>query len=285
MLDPILLRTFLVIADGNSFSETSRKLSMRQSTVSDHVRRLEECLGRRLFARDTHSVALTPDGEALVGFAQSILDTTERAERHFAGVQLRGRVRFGASEDLVVSFLPDVLGDFRTNHPEIDLELTVALSTTLIARFDAGELDVVFCKRWPGEDRGDLVWRDEVEWAGPADSSRRSGLDDGPLPLILYRPPSITRSIVIAALAQVKLAWRLACTSDSLSGLVAATQAGLGYTVLARKLMPPGLKALETRDLPRLGTMEFVLLRNARSPRAPISELAAAIMAKGRTFG
>ena len=46
MLDPVLLKTFLVIAEGNSFSETSRKLAMRQSTVSDHVRRLEQHLGR-----------------------------------------------------------------------------------------------------------------------------------------------------------------------------------------------------------------------------------------------
>lgn len=63
MLDPLLLRTFLVIAEGHSFSETSRKLAMRQSTVSDHVKRLEQGLGRQLFVRDTHSVALTREGE------------------------------------------------------------------------------------------------------------------------------------------------------------------------------------------------------------------------------
>ncbi len=53
MLDPLLLKTFLVIAEGHSFSETSRMLAMRQSTVSDHVRRLEQHLGRQLFLRDT----------------------------------------------------------------------------------------------------------------------------------------------------------------------------------------------------------------------------------------
>ena len=78
MFDPLLLRTFLVVARGNSFSATSEKLAVRQSTVSDHIRRLERQVGRQLFIRDTHSVTLTPEGEALIGYATSIQDTTER---------------------------------------------------------------------------------------------------------------------------------------------------------------------------------------------------------------
>ena len=281
MLDPVLLRTFLVIAQGNSFSETSRKLSMRQSTVSDHVRRLEECLGRQLFVRDTHSVALTPEGEALIEYARTIIETGERAERHFAGTKLRGRVRFGASEDLVLSWLPSVLKGFTTDHPEIDLEFTIALSSTLIARYDSGDLDVVLCKRWPGDERGDLVWRDELVWAAAPDIK----VTDGQVPLILYPPPSITRSVALAALGQAGVTWRVACTSDTLSGVVAATRAGLGVMVLARRLLPEGLVACPASPtLPPLGTLDFILLRNGRAPRAPVAELAAAIAAKGRGF-
>ena len=81
MLDPVLLKTFLVISEGRSFSETGRLLAMRQSTVSDHVRRLEQHLGRTLFARDSHSVSLTADGEALIGYARQILETAGRAEQ------------------------------------------------------------------------------------------------------------------------------------------------------------------------------------------------------------
>jgi DNA-binding transcriptional LysR family regulator len=282
MLDPLLLRTFLVIAQGNSFSETSRKLSMRQSTVSDHVRRLEESLGRQLFLRDTHSVALTPEGEALIGFARTILETSERAERHFAGAKLRGRVRFGASEDLVLSWLPSVLKAFINDHPEIDLEFTIALSSTLIARHDAGDLDIVLCKRWPGDDRGEIVWRDEIVWAATSPDVAVAG---GPVPLILYPPPSITRSIALAALGQAGVAWRIACTSDTLSGVVAATQAGLGVMVLSRKLLPPTLFEIKlSKSLPPLGSLDFILLRSARAPRAPVAELSAAIVAKGISF-
>ena len=111
---------------------------MRQSTVSQHVRKLEAIAGRRLFVRDTHRVVPTADGEAMVGFARSILEANERAQRYFAGSQLRGRVRFGTSEDFVSSRLPEVLRDFVQRHPLVDVELTVDLSATLNAMVDDG---------------------------------------------------------------------------------------------------------------------------------------------------
>src|SRR5438067_2193122 len=111
-LDPVLLESFLAVIQLRSFSEAGRRLGLRQSTISQHIRKLEQQAGRRLFVPDTHSVVPTPDGEAMEGFARSILDTNERARRYFRGSQLRGRVQFGASEDFVTSRLPEVLADF-----------------------------------------------------------------------------------------------------------------------------------------------------------------------------
>jgi DNA-binding transcriptional LysR family regulator len=89
MLDPVLLQTFLAVAQTWSFSQAAERLGLRQSTVSQHVRKLEEQAGRRLFTRDTHSVTTTADGEAMVEFARGILAANERAQRYFAGSQAR----------------------------------------------------------------------------------------------------------------------------------------------------------------------------------------------------
>lgn len=282
MFDPALLQTFLLIAEGNSFSEASRKLGLRQPTVSDHVRKLESIVGHRLFVRDTHTVALTIEGESMIEFARNILEANERATRYFAGSKLRGRLRFGASEDLVSSWLPDVLHDFMEDHPQVDIELTIGLSTALIAKFDAGDLDVVLCKRWPGDDRGEFVWRDRMVWAGndaePAFASTQ-------LPLIMYPPPSISRVMALGALEQASVPWRIACTSGSLTGLVAAARAGLGVMAHSRRLMPKGLiECRETRQLPKLGDVEFVMLRPKRGARAPVSELSATIVERAAHF-
>jgi DNA-binding transcriptional LysR family regulator len=279
MLDPVLLQTFLAISQTRSFTQAAGRLGLRQSTVSQHIRKLEEETGRRLFVRDTHSVTPTADGEAMIEFARGILVANERAGRYFAASQLRGRLRFGASEDFVASLLPDVLREFVRTHPLVEFELTVGLSGELNEKLGRGELDLVCGKRRPGEDRGRLVWRDRLAWV----SGDRRTLDPAtPVPLILYSSPSITREIALAALERCGRPWRIVCTSGSLSGLRAAALAGLGISIFPEGLIPTGLAEIPGgHGLPDLGTVEFVLLGSGRTLRGPAAELADAILASG----
>jgi DNA-binding transcriptional LysR family regulator len=279
MLDPVLLQTFLAIAQTRSFTRTAERLGLRQSTVSQHIRKLEEETRRRLFVRDTHSVTTTADGEAMIEFARGILAANERAERYFAGSQLRGRLRFGASEDFVASLLPEVLREFVRTHPLVEFELTVGLSGELNEKLERGELDLVCGKRRRGDDRGRLVWRDRLAWVS-GDLRRLDPLT--PVPLVLYSPPSFTREIALTALEQCGRPWRIVCTSGSLSGLRAAALAGLGVTVFSEGLIPTGLAEMPSgHGLPDLGSVEFVLLGGGRTIRGPAAELAEAILASG----
>jgi DNA-binding transcriptional LysR family regulator len=279
MLEPVLLESFLAVAQARNFSEAGRRLGLRQSTISQHIRKLEDAAGRRLFVRDTHSVMPTADGEAMEDFARSILEANERARRYFAGSQLRGRVRFGASDDFVASRLPEVLADFVRLHPLVDLALSVEMSATLYQMLDAGELDVVLCKRRPGDERGRLVWRDRLAWIG-TDATRIDPMQ--PLPLILCTPPSLTRAMALETLERAGRPWRIVCSSGSLSGLRAAALAGLGVTVHAHGLMPEGLSEMPPAyRLPDLVDVEFVVLGATRQERGPAAELSAAILANG----
>ncbi|MFK0291221.1 LysR family transcriptional regulator [Streptomyces sp. NPDC090442] len=281
MFDPVQLRTFLAVAQTLSFTQAAHRLGLRQSTVSQHVRRLEEAAGRRLFVRDTHAVDLTEDGEAMLGFARTILEANERAAGFFAGTRLRGRLRFGASEDFVLTRLPEVLEGFRRDHPEVDLELTVELSGTLHELLAAGRLDLVLAKRRPEEPRGQLVWRDRLVWVG----GERLRLDpQRPVPLVVFPPPAVTRARALEALEEQGRQWRIVCTSGSLNGLIAATRAGLGVMAHTRGLIPPGLVRIPSRaGLPELGGVDFVLLHGRRvgAARGPAEALAEAVLAGG----
>ncbi|MFF9199042.1 LysR substrate-binding domain-containing protein [Streptomyces sp. NPDC014779] len=298
MYEPTQLRTFLAVAQTLSFTQAARRLGLRQSTVSQHVRRLEEATGRPLFLRDTHGVELTEDGEAMLGFARTILAAHERAAAFFTGTRLRGRLRFGASEDFVTTRLPEILEAFRREHPEVDLELTVELSGTLQARLEAGRLDLILAKRRgdrtepgggpagrPGvraEPGGEeLVWQDVLVWIG----APRLRLDpDRPVPLIVFPPPGITRARALEALQAQGRAWRIACTSSSLSANVAAARAGLGVMAHTRGLLPAGLVELPARaGLPELGAVDFVLRKGRRggATQEAADALAAAILAGG----
>ncbi len=272
MINPELLQSFLAVAEMKSFTMAAQRLGLRQSTISQHVKRLEAMLQRHLLARDTHSVALTPDGDAMVDFAHTILDGNERMERYFAGSELRGRIRQGVSEDFVLSGLPDVLLAFAQRHSSVDLELLVGLSGLLYERFDAGELDVMFAKRRVGDTRGRIAWRELLVWVG------RPGIrldQERPLPLVLFPPPSVTRALALDAVERASRSWRAACTSGSLSGIHAAAMAGLGIAPHSARLIPAGLVALPASPaLPELGQVEFVVIGPGGHNR-----IAAALMA------
>src|SRR3546814_2415944 len=96
------------------------------------------CSSDLLFVRDTHSVRLTIDGEAMIGFARSILDTNDRALRHFARTDLSGSVRLGVTEDVVLAGLPELLRRFTAEHPHVALELTIGLSEDLREKLELG---------------------------------------------------------------------------------------------------------------------------------------------------
>ncbi|MER8119644.1 LysR substrate-binding domain-containing protein [Streptomyces sp. NPDC094031] len=281
MYDPNQLRTFLAVAQTLSFTQAAGRLGLRQSTVSQHVRRLEDAAGRPLFARDTHSVELTEEGEAMLGFARRILQVHEQATAFFTGTRVRGRLRFGASEDVVLTRLPEILEGFRYDHPEVDLELTVELSGILHERLAAGKLDLVLAKRRPEDPRGALVWRDDLVWIG----AERLRLDaERPVPLIVYPPPGLTRARAMEALERQGRDWRIVCTSGSLNGLIAAARAGLGVMAHARRLIPPGLFRLPERaGLPELGKVDFVLAHGRHRPgtQEAADALAAAVLAGG----
>jgi DNA-binding transcriptional LysR family regulator len=279
MFNPALLQTFLAVVQTRSFTQAAERLGLRQSTVSQHIRKLEEAAGRRLFVRDTHSVAPTPDGEAMIELARGILSANDRAQRYFAGSQLRGRLRFGTSEDFVTSRLPDVLRDFVRTHPLVEFELTVGRSAQLNERLQRGELDLICGKRPPGDERGRVVSRDRLTWVS---GSGYPLAPTAPVPLILFSPPSIMREIALATLERSGRPWRMACTSDSLSGLRAAALAGLGITVVSEGLVPSGLTEIpDGHGLPDLGLVEFVVMGRDKAMHGPAAELADVILASG----
>jgi len=268
MLDLVQLRSFHTVSQVKSFTLAAERLQLGQSTVSQHVQRLERDLRRRLIHRDTHTVRLTPDGEALLPHARQLLALERQAVAQFETETPRGAFRLGVSEDLVSGQLPGLLEDFIADYPSVDLQLSVALSRTLGEMQDRGELDLVMAKRRIGDRRGDSVLREPLIWLA---SDPDAVLAKPFLPLIVFPPPSLTRMLLMEALEQSSTAWRIVCSCPSLSGLTAAARAGMGVLVQPRSLAPAGLREIAPPHLPALEDVEFVLVTSASADRATVS--------------
>ena len=265
MLNPIWLRTFATVATCHSFTEAGRQLGLTQSSVSEHIRRLEQAIGRRLFVRDTHSLAITPDGEAMLAHASVILQAIDRAQAQFRAPRLKGRVRLGSSDDIALGPLPTVLTAFRNAHPDVELAITIGMTGRLYELLDAGSIDLMVGKRRVGDKRGVALFSSRLEWL-----ARTGTLVDltQPLPLVLVAEPSVTRAVVLDALAQTDCRWQMVCTGSSHAGCVAAARGGLGITVGSQFLAANGLAPpVNAASLPGLPDVEFIALAAKRLSR------------------
>lgn len=278
MLNPHHLKSFLAVKETGSFTLAAERLGLRQSTITQHIQRLEKTLQRHLVFRDTHQVRLTAEGEALLAYARRILDLNDQAAALFGENRLRGRLRLGVSEDVVANRLTQILEDFIRLYPSVDLELTVALSVALNQMQDIGELDLVLAKRRIGETHGRLLYREPLVWlARDPDIVLSRGEVAS---LIAFPPPSITRQVAQEALDRGNMPWRIVCTCGSLSGLAAAARAGMGVLVQPRSMVPPGLKEVPADRLPVLEDVEFVLVPRRGADAALVEALSNLISTK-----
>lgn len=98
MMELELLRSFVAVAECGGFHRAAEQLNLTQSTVSQQIKRLELETKRPLFRRTTRTVALTDDGEMLLGDARRLLQLEEAARRRLTAPPLSGTVRLGAVE-------------------------------------------------------------------------------------------------------------------------------------------------------------------------------------------
>jgi DNA-binding transcriptional LysR family regulator len=188
MLNFELLRAFVAVADCGGFHRAAQQLNLTQSTVSQQIKRLELETKRPLFRRTTRSIALTDDGEMLLGDARRLLQLEEAARHRLAAPRLSGTVRLGVVEEVAGGSLPPALGRFAALHPGLRLEVQIGVSADLIKQLNAGRFDVVFAKRPLGTSKGRLVWREPLVWAAADTFDLIPG---AALPLALYRERSV----------------------------------------------------------------------------------------------
>ena len=264
-LPPELLRSFVAVVQAGSFTAASARVSFTQSTVSQHIRRLEEILCCCLLERDTRNISMTRQGEAAYRYAGQIISLMDEAFTAVSGPTLNGTIRLGLSEDFASEGLTHALSNFLRRNPDVELHIATGMSGDLFRGLDEGKYDLVFAKRVGNSRRGQVVRTERLYWCvGPHSPLKGT---EAILSLALHPSPSVSRTRVLETLNAVGLPYRITTVSSSVAVLKAAAMAGLGISAFADYVVPQGLVRLE-RDMPDLGHLEFVIDRSAHAPAA-----------------
>jgi DNA-binding transcriptional LysR family regulator len=269
-VDTSLLRTFVTLSETRSFSRTGGLIGRSQSAVSGQVAKLESLFGCRLLVRDTRNVALTAEGERLLGHARAMIAAADAMLARFSGDEISGEVRFGSPEDFASAYLPDVLGLFSQAHPMVELHVSCQLTLPLIEAFEAGDQDLIVVKQDPARPYSGAraLWREQLVWVGAHDMTLTDAARGRGLRLVVSPAPCVYRARATGALDAAHVPWSAVFSSPSFAGCVAAVRAGLGVAVMPEPMVPKGLAILRT-GWPVLAEAEIALLGASRlSPAA-----------------
>jgi DNA-binding transcriptional LysR family regulator len=281
-LDPDLLRAFVLIAEGRSFTQAAAVVGRTQAAVSMQMKRLEEVLGQPVLSRSKGgSVELTPHGQYLLPRARQMLALNDEVMATFRAPEVAGTVRVGSPDDYAFSYLPPVLKRFADTHPAVQVDVLCEPSTDLVERVRRGELDLALMSQHePGAVSPVPLWRGPLVWVT---STRYAPHRLDPLPLALASADPLSdrrccewSRAAVQALERVGRRYRIAYTSGSQVGTHAPVLAGLAVTVSAQAWLPDGLRPVRPDEgLPSLPEYGIVLVTSPRA-RQPVTDALAA---------
>ena len=138
------LQVFYSVAKQLSFTKAAEQLFMTQPAVTFQVKQLEEHFNARLFERSHGRIALTPVGRLVMDYAERILALSEEMDSRVADLTgaRAGPLLLGASTTIAEFILPQVLGEFKAQYPEVEARMSVANSETIVNRVADHTIDV-----------------------------------------------------------------------------------------------------------------------------------------------
>ncbi len=144
-MDIGLLKTFLEVNRTRHFGQAADNLYLTQSAVSARIKLLEQSVGVPLFVRTRNNIELTPAGQKLLKYADTILNTWNRARQEIA-LDETNLTPFvvGGVPSLWDIFLQDWLNALSTNEPNLVVHAEVHGAETLVRRLLDFSMDVAF---------------------------------------------------------------------------------------------------------------------------------------------
>ncbi len=281
------LEVFARVVELRSFSRAAEALRLTQSTVSEHIRLLEDEVGTRLFDRLGRETVPTRAGELLHGYARRLLVLRTEAQQaldQFLG-RVSGALTVGASTIPGEYVLPALIGGFREKFPQVSITLQIADTREIVDAVLDGrvELGVVGARPVHRNLEATELMPDELVLVVPPGHAwfgrRQATLEElVPEPLIVREPGSGSRAALERALDEAGTgldALRVIAEMGSTSAIKQAVKAGVGLSIVSRRAVDEECRhgllwCVKIKDL--RFTRHFYVVSHAGRSRSPLCQ-------------
>lgn len=237
-LDSDLLRTFVAVAEAGSVTDGAERIHRSQSATSLQIKRLETILGQPVLERHGRGVVLSDTCRRLLPVAKDVTARLDAVLRDISQDAVTGKLRLGVPDDHGRAKLAGIIAAFTRHHPKVELDVTCALSTGFPDALDKGILDLAIYEVERPSRHEEVLFEDPTCWMS---SAHRDFPEDESLPVALFDHACWWRDAAIASLEACGKPYRIAYSSQSVSGVIAAVEAGIAIGLLGRSSLHSGL--------------------------------------------
>lgn len=140
----------LAVADAGSLTAAGKSLGMSQPTVGRRIRALEDHFKTPLLKREDGVLVPTSFGQSMLDHIRRMQDEAAAIDRSSATLEdgLSGVVRLSATEGIGTAWLPGVMQRFRSEHPDILVDIGIGFRDYNLAQREA---DIALRWKTPGE--------------------------------------------------------------------------------------------------------------------------------------
>nr|WSZ19791.1 LysR family transcriptional regulator [Streptomyces canus] len=230
VLDIVALRSLTAIADCGGFHRAALALTLSQSAVSQHVRKLEKILGRPVVEREGRGTRFTTEGRLLLEQARRIIAVHDEAVRTLLGAD-GDTVTIGSTEHAADQFLPRLTAAVEAVRPGCRVRFRIDRSARLVEAVERGSVDVAVYVTEAAATEGTrvgglpLTWHAVPGWEPPPAPA--------PVPLVAIEDPCAIRRRAIATLAARGVPATVVGDAGYLAGVLDIARTGQGVALLA----------------------------------------------------
>lgn len=142
-MTPIQMKYFDAVCRYQNISRAANALHVTQPTVTVAIRNLEQEIGINLFQRKGRQILLTPEGAIIWNKVTPILANIEQLEQEIKDIaHNKNHIRLAVPLQIGVQLLPKLLGEFKKQHPEIELEISEIGGIEALQLIENDELDI-----------------------------------------------------------------------------------------------------------------------------------------------
>lgn len=268
-LDMHSVEAFLKVAELNSFTLAAESLCITQSGVTVKIQKLEKMLGYPLFHRTPRHIYLSPQGEAFLSRAQSLMVAHASALTSLNVSKTIQNIKIGISDHVLDIPLMQTINSIRQTYSDLMIEVKVDSSANILYALENKKLDIAIITQDGDKKGGEYLRSEKYKWY----CSPTLAFKQDKIPLITLRESCRMRKLILDLLLEARIPWFDGFQGGGMDTIIAAAKSGLGIVPLPETaLTVSDLKELTDAShfvsLPKIPSAHIVTYNNCLDVRS-----------------